>query len=326
MSAPAHTRTAYLHMLWGSCAFALMGAFSHLAGERCDWQFVAVARALVAFAISLAIARASGVRLVLWEPRILWLRSVAGSIGLICCFYALTHLPISDAVTLTNTSSIWVTLLCWLALGERPAKSVLLAVSAGVTGVVLIQQPHFQSGKVACLFALLNAFFTAIAMLGLNRLHRVDPRAVVAHFSGVSSVATILFVLVTARDARIEQLSNGPTLLLLFMVGAMGVLGQIGMTMAFARGPAARVSVVSLSQILFGFLLDLLIWQRAINLVSVVGMFLVVAPTAWLLLHNPLRRDARLLAAQAEPAGDALIEMLPAPYASTQEVRCSEGD
>src|SRR5438105_4946157 len=102
-SGEAHVTEAYLSMLWGALAFAAMGALSHWAGKRCDWQIIAVARSFVAAVLSLFIALVSGVRLVFLKPCLLWVRSIVGSIGVLCAFYALTHLPISTAITLTNT-------------------------------------------------------------------------------------------------------------------------------------------------------------------------------------------------------------------------------
>ena len=55
---------AYLYMLSGSLAFATMGALSHAAGARADWQLVAVARTLVAAVLSASLAVSLGVRLV----------------------------------------------------------------------------------------------------------------------------------------------------------------------------------------------------------------------------------------------------------------------
>src|SRR5688500_15632957 len=111
---------AYLFMLLSSLAFASMGALSHLAGERCDWQLVAVARGSLAFVFTLTLSLAAGVRLVLFRPAVLWVRSVAGSVGVLFAFYALTHLPVSTALTLSNTVPVWVTLLAWPLLGQRP--------------------------------------------------------------------------------------------------------------------------------------------------------------------------------------------------------------
>ena len=297
---PVHDKTSYLHMLWASLAFAVMAAFSHRAGESCDWQLVVVARAVVAFFFAAIIARAGRVKLVWRGSAALWVRSVAGSTGMLCNFYALAHLPVSDTLTLMNTSPIWVTLLLWLTFGQRPTISIICAVGASVAGIALIQQPHFQSGKFACFMALCGAVFTSIAMLGLNRLKNIDPRAIVAHFSGVAGVATVLFLLLTNRKDYSTQLGDKSVLLLLILVGAAGVAGQIGMTRAFAKGHASRISVVALSQILFGLGFDVLFWNRSVNLISLLGMVLVIAPTAWLILGKAPQQSHDLIAVEME--------------------------
>src|SRR5919205_337969 len=182
---------AYLFMLLSSLAFASMGAFSHLAGERCDWHVVAVARSSLAFALTLALSLLSGVRLALFRPAVLWMRSVSGSVGVLFAFYALTHLPISTSLTLSNTVPLWVTLLAWPVLGQRPRPSVWAAVAAGLLGIVLIQRPESAGDRLAAALALANALSTSISMIGLNRLGGVDARAVVTHFSGVATVFTL---------------------------------------------------------------------------------------------------------------------------------------
>ena len=296
----SQVKTAYLHMLWASVAFAVMAAVSHGAGKRCDWQLVVVARAFIAFLFSLLIAKVSGVKLVVRGPRTLWVRSLAGSTGMLCNFYALANLPVSDTLTLMNTAPIWVTLLLWLVFKQRPTNGIALAVLTSVAGIALIQQPHFEGGKWACFMALCGAFCTSIAMLGLNRLKHLDPRAIVVHFSAVASVATIGFLIFTNRKDYSAQLSNPPVLILLVLVGMAGVAGQIGMTLAFARGQAARISVVALSQILFGLVFDAIFWSRSLNAVSLVGTVLVVIPTAWLILSRPPAQSHDLIEVEME--------------------------
>jgi drug/metabolite transporter (DMT)-like permease len=65
------------------------------------------------------------------------------------------------------------------------------------------------------------------------------------------------------------------------------------LTLAFAAGPPARVSVVGLSQVGFTMLLELAIWNRSFSTMTLVGIGLVIAPTAWTLLrgatqHRPI--------------------------------------
>lgn len=285
--------SAYLFALLSAFAFALMGAFSHLAGERCDWHLVAVARSVVAFLLTLALSLQAGVRLVLLRPATLWMRSVAGSAGVLLSFYALTHLPVSTALTLSNTVPLWVTLLAWPVLGHRPAASVWLAVAAGLAGIVLIQRPEAAGDRLGAMTALGNAFTTSISMIGLNRLGGVvDTRAIVTHFSGVATFFTLAFMLPAAGRMDYAPLKDAGTLVLLFGVGCAATVGQLAMTKAFAAGSPSRVSVVGLMQIVFALVFDLLFWRRAFGPVVMCGIALVIAPSAWLMLRSPLRRQA----------------------------------
>src|SRR5262249_8355447 len=144
--------------------------------------------------------------------------------------------------------------------------------------------PHFHGGKFACFMALFGAFFTSLAMLGLNRLKYIDHPAIVVHFFGIASIPPTTFLLLAPRKDYSAQLGDKTVMALLIMVGAAGVAGQIGMTRAFAQGHASRISVIALSQILFGLGFDVLFWNRSVNLISLLGMILVIAPTAWIIL------------------------------------------
>ena len=288
------TARAYLAMLWGALAFASMGALGHLAGERCSWQLVAVARTSLALIFSLLFALATGVRLAFLRPATLWIRSLFGSIGILCSFYSLTHLPISTSLTLSNTVPIWVTLLAWPLLGYRPTKQIWLAIAAGIVGVVLIQRPFLQAGNLAGLAAIAHAISWAIGMIGLNRLKGVDPRAVVVHFAVVSTVICLLFFLITGAEISYGNLNDKALISMLIGVGIMGTIGQLGQTRAFALGHPSKVAVVGLTQIVFACFFDLVLWKHRFDTWTVCGILLVLTPTAWLLIHNPLRKNASI--------------------------------
>jgi drug/metabolite transporter (DMT)-like permease len=290
----ARAAQAYLSMLWGAFAFASMGALGHLAGERCSWQLVAVARTALALIFSVTFALVTGVRLVFFKPATLWLRSLFGSIGLLCSFYALTHLPISTSLTLSSTVPIWVALLAWLLLGYRPTTQIWFAIGAAIVGVILIQKPYWAGGNLAGLAALGHALCWAIGMIGLNRLSHVDTRAVVTHFAIVSTFVALAFFILTGADVSYGQVGDKALMAMLVGVGLTGTLGQLGMTRAFALGHPSKVAVVGLTQIVFACFFDLIIWKHHFDALTICGLLLVMAPTAWLLLHSPLRRNASI--------------------------------
>lgn len=285
---------AYLSMLWGALAFASMGALGHLAGERCSWQLVALARSSLALVFSLIFALVSGVRLVFFKPATLWIRSLFGSIGILCTFYSLTHLPVSTSLTLSSTVPVWVALLAWPLLGHRPTAQIWIAILAAIIGVILIQRPYFAGGNLAGLAALAHALCWAIGVIGLNRLSHVHPRAVVVHFALVSTFVCLGFFVLTGANIGYANLNDRALIAILVSVGLTGTIGQLGMTRAFALGQPSKVSIVGLTQIVFACFFDLVLWKHHFDLLTLGGILLVIAPTVWLLLHSPLRRRAAI--------------------------------
>ena len=300
-----------LWMLWGAFAFAAMGAMAHALGSRCDWMQIALVRALFMYVAIVAVARVMRVPLVVWRPRVLWVRSLAGTSSLFCSFYALTRLPVAEVLTLTNTYPIWIILMSWVAFGQRPTARDLAAVACGTIGVVLIEQPRLGHDHVAALIALLSAFCAGVALLGLHRLKNVDPRAVVAHFAGVASVSATAALAWSAhgggRRHEPGQGGGGPlpqahalvTLLLLGGVGLMGTVGQVFLTKAYAAGMPSEIAVISLTQVIFALVFERAFWGRSVPPIVLLGMAMILAPTAWVMTR--CWRDRSRLEASGRP-------------------------
>lgn len=288
------TVSAGLWMLLGSLVFSIMSALANALGDRVDWQVVAIARSGVAFALALALALAGGARLVFFKPGMLWVRSLSGSVSLICTFYALTHLPLAEVLTITNTFPVWLALLSWPVLGEKPGMDVWAASLMGVAGVALIKQPwETAAGPVEWLpvaAALGAAWSSALAMLGLNRLGHLDTRSVVAHFSAVATVVSVAALWTFPREHPEGPVLAGEVPWFLAGVGLTATMGQLCLTRAFTTGTASSVAVVGLSQVLFAAGIDWLVFGRPVNGVAAVGMVLVVLPTAVVIVRHSGRR------------------------------------
>jgi drug/metabolite transporter (DMT)-like permease len=292
----------YLWMLLGCVAFTIMNTLVHALRDTCDWQVIALFRTGLAFLFAVSLAIAGGARLVWLRPRSLWIRSLAGSVSLVCCFFALTREgPVSNVLAITNIFPLWVALLAWPMLGLRPGWSVLLSVLTAVCGVFLIRAPQLEAGHslldlgddtaLAALFALIASFATAVAMLGLNRLAWIDTRAVVAHFSGVSMLVCCGALVSFEHPMPVESLGTPFALGLLLGVGVSATAGQLCLTKAFTIGQPAKVAVVGLTQIVFTLIVDVCVFGMGFTPLNLLGIVLVLVPTAWVLLQT--RRTSR---------------------------------
>lgn len=277
----------YLWMLIAAVSFAVMGALTHAAGAEIDWRIIAIVRATLACLFAGILAYWAGAKLVVRGSPTLWMRSIAGSISLACTFYALTRLPVGDTLTLTNMFPLWVVVLSVPLLGQWPTAGVWMAAGVGMAGVVFIQQPHFQDDNtLPGLAAFLASFTSAIAMIGLHKLKAVDPRAIVAHFSGVAVLTMALLIgLPGASPIQFENF-DARLVAILVGVGVTATAGQLAITRAFATGSPSKVSVVALTQVLFGAGFDRVLWNRAFDAATLIGMGLILAATAWVLVHR----------------------------------------
>lgn len=284
----SHSRSTlpYWWMLTGAMFFSGMAILTKALDDSLPWQTIALVRTGLALVFATGMTYFAGARFVFFRPATLWIRSIAGSCSLVLTFYAITHCEsLSEVVVLSQMFPVWVALLSWPVLGTIPSWDVWVAIGCGLAGVIVIQQPSIVRGDTALLAAAAGSFTTSIAMLGLHRLKHLDPRSIVAHFSAVSVLFCLVALVVFPQTTSHAALVDPGVLTMLLGVGVTATLGQLFLTKAFAAGSPAKVSVVSLSQVGITAAADLLS-NRQLTLNTVIGMVLIVLPTAWLLIRS----------------------------------------
>jgi drug/metabolite transporter (DMT)-like permease len=172
---------------------------------------------------------------------------------------------------------------------------VWVAVLCSVAGAVMMNRPTSGEMNLGVLAACVSSFLSGLVVIGLNLLHRIPSQAIVVHFSAVAT----LFTLAALPQANIAWSDftglSSSTIALLVALGLSATVGQLFLTKAFAAGPASKVAVVALSQVVFCALFEFGILGRPFHWTTIVGMILVIVPTGWMML----RRDASKLSAMA---------------------------
>ncbi len=271
-----------LWMVFGGIAFATMGAFAHELGKRCDWMLIAFFRMSISFVIVLALAKKAGIKPFVFNNPTLWLRSFVGSSAMLATFYALTKLPISEIAVIIETRPIWVALIAGYILSEFTGKRIWLSIIFGMIGVVLVEHTRIESQNIAGLFALYAAFAGAIVMICLRKMKGLDPRAIVIHFSGTATIVTVIAMLSVRSEIDISVLHNSNIILMLLGVGISGTIGQLAMTKAFSVGEAPSVASAGYVRVGFCGVFDLILWNYAFNVLTILGMTLILLSTGWL--------------------------------------------
>jgi len=148
-------RKAIYYMIVGGFCFATMGALTFDLGKKVDWVFIAFCRMLFSFILVFFLASKSGKTPLLFNRKLLWLRSFTGTIAMLATFYSFTHLPVSDVSAITETRPVWVAILAVIILGERLRKALLPVTVLSIIGVLLIEKPHFDQRNFAVFVTLI---------------------------------------------------------------------------------------------------------------------------------------------------------------------------
>jgi drug/metabolite transporter (DMT)-like permease len=211
-------------------------------------------------------------------------RGLIGFIALVAFFYAISRLPMSVAITLNYTSPLFLVLLMPWHLNERPRPQQYVAVAMGFVGVILLLRPWQGGGDL--LAGLAGLFSGALASLAyihvrqLGRLHEPEWRTVF-WFAAVSAAGAAL--LATADGWHAPAVGN---IGLLLGLGVCATAAQLAMTRAYRKGDTVVVASLAYSTVVFGSLLDGLIWHDTLPAIAWVGMGITVTAGVWAVLLN----------------------------------------
>lgn len=122
------------------------------------------------------------------ETVLLLFRGVTGSTAVCFQFYALQHMPLSDATVIIFSSPIFTGILAYYFLSERWSKLDAVSAALCFLGVVMIAQPgnffvsSFQTKRhfMYCIVALNGAVLSSVSIIALKKLH--DTHYVISSF------------------------------------------------------------------------------------------------------------------------------------------------
>lgn len=269
-------------MLLAGAAFALMGVLVKLGSQWFSSHELVFYRSVVALAVLLvAVTLRHGVggsRHFFGAHTALHLRrGLIGFFALATFFYAVAHLPLSVAITLNYASPLFLALLMPWQLKERPGRAQYATVLVGFLGVVLLLRPWDSSPRdlLAGLVGLVSGVLAAFAYIHVRRLGRLgEPEwRTVFWFALVSSFGAGLLASV---DGGWHVPSAAEHVGLLLGVGVFATLGQLAMTRAYRKGDTVVVAAFAYSTVVFGGMLDTLIFNMVMPVTAWVGMLITV--------------------------------------------------
>jgi len=269
-------------MLLAGASFALMGVLVKLGVQWFSSHELVFYRSVVALALLLAGMTLrhglTGGRHFLGEHTALHVRrGLVGFLALATFFYAVAHLPLSLAITLNYSSPLFLALLMPWQLNERPSRAQYATVAVGFLGVALLLRPWDSAPQdlVAGLVGLFSGVMAAFAYIHVRRLGRLgEPEwRTVFWFAVVCALGASLLA---SLDGGWHVPAATEHVGLLLGVGLFATLGQLAMTRAYRKGDTVVVAAFAYSTVVFGGILDTLIFNMAMPITAWIGMLITV--------------------------------------------------
>lgn len=266
-------RQGILYIIMAGFFFALMTFFVRLSGDLPIME-KAFFRNAVAAIIAFGTLVKSKEKFAFKKENIpdLFMRSLCGTLGLICNFYAIDKLNIADANILNKLSPFFAILMSYFILKEKAYKVEWLSVIVAFTGALFVVKPSFNMQFIYAMIGVCGGLGAGIAYTFIRKLGKKGERGpiIVLCFSVFSCVVTLPFLMFQFQPMSLLQF------VFLILAGVAAAGGQFSITKAYTKAPARDISVFDYTQVLFAALLGFIFLDQIPDILSLIGYVIII--------------------------------------------------
>ena len=228
---------AALYMVAATVLFSIMVAsVRHVSSEVASFEIVFFRNLLGIVVIGPIVARRGLGFLRTTKLKLLGWRTAFGLGSMFMWFYAVTVTPIAEAVALSFTSPLFVTIVAVFLLREKVGLPRWVATAIGFGGTMIVLRPGIAEVTTGHLLLIASSILMAISIVSIKILARTEPpERIVAYI-------VILFTPVSLIPALFVW--EWPSLnawFWLFVVAGAGTFAHIAFTRALSKADASAV-------------------------------------------------------------------------------------
>lgn len=253
--------------------FALMNLFIRLTGDVPTLQKCFFRNFFAFIVASVTLIRSkTPPRIGKGNIRYLLIRSLSGGIGMICNFYAVDHLAISDASILNKLSPFFAIIFSYFVLRESADRFEWLSVIIAFIGAMFVVKPSFGFDAFPAFAGVIGGLGAGLAYTFVRKLgmRGENSMIIVAFFSAFTTL------LLTPNLILNYSPMSGRQWLCLVLTGIAAAGGQIFITKAYSKAPAKEISVYDFSIVLFAALFGFFFLDQIPDILSVIGYIIII--------------------------------------------------
>ena len=204
-------------------------------------------------------------------------RSIFGTIGIFANFYALSHIPVGEAMTLNKTAPFFTVIFSALIFKERISKRQMIFLMVAFLGASLVMKPSFRGDDLfAAMCAVTGGLGAGLAYVCVHALGRmkVNGALIVLFFSAFSSLASSPFMMADLCPMTFLQI------IIMTLAGVSAAIGQFGITLAYRYAEPRSIAIYDYTNVIFTAILGWIMFSQVPDMISVVG-FIAIVFAAW---------------------------------------------
>jgi drug/metabolite transporter (DMT)-like permease len=235
------------------------------------------------FALVILIKEGNGFKCKQGNLKYLVLRASFGTLGILCNFYAIDHLALSDASMLNKMSPFFAIVFSYVILKERANVVQWVGVVVAFLGSLLIIKPTPSNmDLVPSIVGLIGGLgagmaYTMVRVLGQRGENK---SYIVFFFSSFSCLVTLPYLVFNFTPMSLLQV------IYLLLGGTCACIGQFAITTAYCYAPAKEVSIYDYSQIVFSAIIGYFLLNQVPDGYSVLGYVIICAMALLMFLYN----------------------------------------
>lgn len=253
--------------------FAVMNLFIRLAGDVPTLQkcFFRNFFALI-IAVASLVKTKTAFQIGEGNLKYLLIRSVSGCLGMVCNFYAVDHMAISDASILNKLSPFFAIIFSVFVLKEAANKLEWFSVVVAFIGALFVVKPSFHFDVIPAVAGVLGGLGAGLAYAYVRKLSMRGEKAmiIVAFFSGFTTL------MLTPNLMNNYCPMSTMQWIFLIITGIAAAFGQICITKAYSYAPAKEISVYDFSIVIFSAILGFVFLNQIPDILSIIGYFIII--------------------------------------------------
>jgi drug/metabolite transporter (DMT)-like permease len=204
-------------------------------------------------------------------------RSAIGIGSMLCGFWAIGHLPMAQAISLSYSTPLFVTIAAVIWLGEVVRRRRWTAVILGFIGVLVIVRPGTEGFSAGSLVAIAAAVLSSVVAIQIKQLSRVDPPDTIVFYTYAFWVPLSFVPALFAW-----QWPQGIEWLWLVAIGVFGTGGQLFWTRALKLGEVSALTPISFMQLPLVTGLAWLLFDERVSHWTVAGALIIFGANGYI--------------------------------------------